>query len=183
MGNELVAPSSRELRCAAGAAVWSFAFAGISFYWAVGGTFGLSTLGNQVVSYAVTVPGFFLILWIDIVAKAMLGVLAVVLAAPSWRRVVPLKAFLPTIGWTVGFLMLVYGAVEFTVTGSSALLMVTGVLAAPPSVEWGGIAGHLAFWDPYWMLGGVLFLCSVEGVGANVRRGLRRWIWSVSHSM
>ena len=182
MADEPAAPSPGELRCAAGAAAWSFAFASISFYWAIGGTFGVSTVGNQVESYSSTVPDFFVILWIDVVAKALLGALAVVLAIPSWRRAVPGKASLPTIAWTAGFLMLAYGSVEFTVTGFSALLMATKVLTPSPSVDWTGIVGHLVLWDPYWALGGVLFLLSIKGVGARVRRWLPRRIRPISHS-
>ncbi|HYA10693.1 MAG TPA: DUF3995 domain-containing protein [Thermoplasmata archaeon] len=182
MVDEPAAPSPRELRFAAGAAIWSFAFASISFYWAAGGTFGVNTVGNQIESYATTLPGFFVILWIDAVVKTLLGALAVVLATPSWRKTAPGKGSLPTVAWTAGFLMLGYGAVEFTVTGFSALLMATRVLTPSPSVDWTGIAGHLALWDPYWMLGGVLFLHSARGVGARPREVFRRWIRTVSHS-
>ena len=165
-----------EARWAAGAAIWAFLFAAISFYWAAGGSFGASTVGGQVEDFARTVPGFFLLLWVDAVVKTLLGLLGLALVYTSWQRVLPWGAYLPTIAWFAGFAMAAYGAVELTVTGISALLMVTGILPVSASVDWGGIVGHLVIWDPYWLLGGALFLLAAETAGVRVRGRIRRWM-------
>jgi len=77
--------------------------------------------------------------------------------------------------------MAAYGTVELSVTGVSALLMATGVLASSPKVDWVGIVGHLALWDPYWLLGGFLFLFAAKTAGARIRGQIIRWIRSASH--
>ena len=174
MAERTVITVRKEARYAAGAAFWAFAFAAISFYWAAGGTFGASTVGHQVESSATSVPGSFVLLWADAVVKTLLGVLGLSLAYPSWQRALPGGAYLPTVAWIVGFAMAAYGAVELIVTGVSALLMVTGVLSVSFSVDWVGIAGHLAIWDPYWLLGGVLFLLAAGPTGVELRKRIER---------
>jgi len=173
--------SRSEVRYGEGAALWAFAFAGISFYWAAGGTFGAITIGTQIESYVASVPGFVIVLWVDAVLKSLLGVLALALIFPSWGRELPGRPYLPPIAWGAGLAMAAYGTVELSVTGVSALLMATGVLASSPKVDWVGIVGHLALWDPYWLLGGFLFLFAAKTAGARIRGQIIRWIRSASH--
>jgi hypothetical protein len=153
-----------------GAAIWAFGFAAISFYWACGGTFALWTVGRQITSLAESTPGFTAVLWLDVAVKALLGILALALALPSWQAAFPGRRWLPSVAWVAGLAMAAYGGVELAVTGVSALLMVAGILPVGSSVDWMGIVGHLGLWDPYWILGGVLFLLAGKNSGAQLPR-------------
>ena len=163
----------RYIRSAYAASMWAFIFAATSFYWAAGGTFGVSTVGSEIISIATTYKTLFsIILWLDGIAKTLLGLLALGLVQ-SWGRVFPRK-FLLVASWVIGLLMAAYGATELIVTGTSALLMKTGVIAISPSVDWVGIEGHLAIWDPYWLLGGILFMLSAVPIQNQLIKRIRK---------
>lgn len=167
---------TRENRYAVGAAVWAFVFAGISFYWASGGTFGVWTVGRQITSLAESTPGFPAVLWVDAIVKTLLGVLALAIAFPSWQAALPGGRWLPSVAWVAGLAMAAYGSVELAVTGVSALLMVAGILPVTSSVDWMGILGHLGLWDPYWILGGVLFLRVGKISGTQLPKRVACWL-------
>jgi hypothetical protein len=129
------------------AAAWAFAFAAVSFYWGLGGTVGLDTLslaleqdareGGTEVLALTFVPG---------IVKLALGVLALSLVRP--RRWVVVVAWLAGIGLTL------YGAV---LTVEKALMKLD-VIDVPASLGDDRVDWYLFFWDPLWLLGGVLFL-------------------------
>lgn len=103
---------------------------------------------------------FSIVLWADGIAKTLLGLLALALVQ-FWGKAFPSR-FLFTSSWVIGFLMAAYGAIQLAVTGVSTLLMRTGVIGVSLSVDWVGIVGHLAIWDPYWLVGGVLFILAAR---------------------
>lgn len=157
-----------QARYAAGAALWAFGFAGISFYWAVGGTFGAWTVGKQITNLAVSTPGFRVVLWIDALVKTLAGALALGILFSSGQKAVPGRTLLLSTAWIAGLAMAIYGGAELAVTGVSASLMVAGILPVASSVDWMGIIGHLALWDPYWILGGTLFLLAGGTAGGQI---------------
>jgi Protein of unknown function (DUF3995) len=135
------------------AAAWAFAFAAVSFYWGLGGTAGLDTLalsleqdaregGTEVIALAI-VPG---------IAKLALGLLALALVErprlPLPRRAVVVLAWLAGIGLTL------YGAV---LTVEKALMKLD-VIDVPQSLGDDRVGWYLFFWDPLWLIGGILFL-------------------------
>lgn len=167
----------RNVQFAWAAAVWAFIFAGITFYWAAGGTAGASTVGSEITSLASRNWAFFsIVLWVDAISKVLLGLLALAIVQ-SWGRIFP-RRFLLVSSWVIGLLMALYGSVQLTVTGISALLMITGVISISPSVDWPGIEGHLAIWDPYWLLGGLLFLLAAKSAPRPNARDIK-FSWGI----
>lgn len=162
------------------AASWAFAFAAISFYWAAGGTFGANSVGKVILSIAMSDRVLFsLVLWADGVAKTLLGLLALAFVQ-KWGKVFP-KSFLLISSTVVGLCMAAYGFIELTVTGIAALLMGTGMISSPPTVDWAGIEGHLAIWDPYWLIGGILFMLMARSVHNQVKDQIRKQFHKITH--
>lgn len=129
------------------AAVWAFAFAALSAFWALGGRVELhpSELAG---------PSAPLVLMNVLagLAKVALGLLA--LASLSSRRT---WSMLGVALWTAGLALLAYGVVGMLANG----LVLANVidLGRPPSrFHW----NYLLLWDPYFVLGGVLFLLTAR---------------------
>lgn len=157
-----------------GAAVWAFVFAGISFYWAAGGSFGANTVGNEVTGFAASNwVVFSIVLWMDGVLKVLLGLLALALVQPWGKRFS--RRFLLVSSAVIGFGMAAYGFVELLGTGLSAIFMKLGMTSISPSVDWKGITGHLAIWDPYWLLGGILFVSVSQPMPDKARTRIVGW--------
>jgi hypothetical protein len=156
------------------AAAWAFAFAAVSFYWALGGTVGLDTLavelerdaregGAELLTLAVA-PG---------VGKLALGLLALALAVPRLSPL-PRRAVI-VLAWLAGIGLSLYGAV---LTVEKAL-MKSGVIDVPESLGDDRVGWYLYFWDPLWLLGGILFLLAAVTAGpglirCDAPRGVRR---------
>jgi hypothetical protein len=145
-------------RPALAAAIWSFLFAGMSTYWALGGLFGIDTLGEGMQELALAGdPELFLVNNIGIIGKLLLGVLALALTRP-WHNLT-IRKLLRWAAYAAGSLLAFYGAANLL----QHLLMFTGtipvarLLGSTTAVLW-----HLLFWDPFWLLGGVLFLISAR---------------------
>jgi Protein of unknown function (DUF3995) len=135
------------------AAVWAFAFAAVSFYWALGGTVGLDTLslelerdaregGSELLALAVA-PG---------IGKLALGVLALALVDTS-RSPLPRRTLI-VLAWVVGLGLFVYGAVLTT----EKALMKLNVVDVPEALGEDRVNWYLFLWDPLWLVGGILFL-------------------------
>jgi len=134
-----------------GACAWALLFAGVHFYWALGGTAGVETIGPAVTDLAGD-PWFVAIgLW---GVGAVLLILAVLMVAivRSWH--------LPGPGWMrllavggAGALFALYGGALLVQHG----LMAAGVIAVPEGLGERALRWHLGLWDPWWLLGGVLF--------------------------
>jgi hypothetical protein len=159
-GRDEVTATTRA-RWAAGtayaAAAWAFAFAAISFYWAAGGTAGADTIGSTIADPALARdPGMVAILWATGALKALAGALALALAlARPWGRRIP--RWLPIAAcWVGGAFMALYGAANLAVRA----LMALGLLATPDSMRTPAAQWHLLLWDPWWVLGGLLFVAA-----------------------
>jgi hypothetical protein len=126
-------------------------FAAISFYWAAGGTVGGATIGPAITSL-VHDPVFIAILWATGALKVVGGVLALALVQP-WGRSLP-RWLLVTLAWGGGILLALYGAANWIEEG----LMVAGVLSIPAGLGHTAALWHVVLWDPWWLLGGTLFI-------------------------
>ncbi len=135
-----------------GASAWSFIFAALSIYWAAGGT-GLSgTIGKDLESLALAGdPVFLAILWISGLAKIFIGILALALVQ-AWGHRLP-RWILLTGGWATGLLITLYALANFVEHG----LMQSGVMTVPEGLGVIALRWHLLLWDPWWLVGGVLF--------------------------
>jgi Protein of unknown function (DUF3995) len=137
------------------ACAWALAFAAMSFYWAAGGTAGADTLGPAITMLGLTrAPGFVALLWATGALKALAGLLGLALVRP-WGGVIPRRLLL-TSGWGTGILLALYGGASWIQHG----LMVTGVVRIPTGLGQTAALWHLFFWDPWWTLGGILFMAA-----------------------
>ncbi len=156
---------SRRAKWAAyAAAAWAFVFAAMSFYWAAGGTAGADTIGTTITDPALARdPGFVAILWGTGALKALGGLLALALIRP-WGRVIP-RWMLLAAAWIGGVFMVLYAGANLAVRG----LMALGVIATPESMRSAAAQWHLLLWDPWWLLGGALFVAAAWSAGRRFR--------------
>src|SRR5688572_30660069 len=96
-----------------------FVFAAMSFYWALGGTAGASTIDPDILE-RMDEPAFVAVVWLTGVAKVIGGLLALALA---WGRMIPRRLLLLG-GWAAGVGMALYGGLGFILDG----LRVAGVI-------------------------------------------------------
>jgi len=138
-----------------GAAAWAFVFGAMSVYWALGGRW---SVGTQALSIQEQIddPGFVAVLWATGALKLLAAVIALALVRP-WGARVPRRGLLVAASVTAGFLLL-YGGLGWL----QALLWETGVQDIPASVGARAARWKLIFWEPFWVLGGVLFLLAVR---------------------
>lgn len=134
------------------ACVWALVFAGMSVYWALGGTLGLDTLSPTIQRLASERdPEFVASMWITGVLKIGGGVLALALVRPLGQKVPRWLLLVTALGGTA--ILLVHGG-DFLVRG---ILWGSGVLTVPESVDSMVIRGYTFLWGPWWLVGGGLF--------------------------
>jgi hypothetical protein len=151
----------RSKTVAYAAAAWAFIFAAMSFYWALGGMIGAETLGTAIAELARSRDAELLtITAITGVLKAAAGV-AVMALVQQWGSLFP--RWLLRVGvWTAGIIFVVYALVNFVQHG----LMVFGINDIAPMIGTRtAVLWHFLFWDPFWLLGGVLFILSARRYG------------------
>jgi Protein of unknown function (DUF3995) len=139
------------------AAAWAFLFAAVSFYWAAGGRLGVGTIGRSITEpIEQGDPVAVAALWLTAVLKVVGGLVALALVRRWGRR---LRRLALGLVWTAGVLLTIYGA---------ALLVQHGLMAADVvgkgTLDDTAIRGHLLLWDPYWLLGGLLYLAAARSV-------------------
>ncbi len=143
------------------AAVWAFIFAALSFYWAAGGMIGANTLGEGIERLALARdPELLSITGITGGLKVIAGVLALALVQP-WGRHIP-RWLLRLAAWGAGLLFLGYGVIN-TIQHAMMIVDPTKIgelLGSVDAVRW-----HLALWDPFWMVGGLLFIAAAYTFG------------------
>jgi len=145
------ASSTMRARWAAWAAYaacgWALLFAALSFFWAAGGRTGLHPLELEVA------PGDSVWIIINLGAgmlKTVIGLLALALVQP-WGRIFPHK-LLRASAWVLGVGMSLYGGLGLV----SDVLHLTGVIRNPENWKW--FFWYLVLWDPWWVLGGALYV-------------------------
>ena len=94
------------------------------------------------------------VVWGTAGAKALAGLLALALVRP-WGRAFPRRALLVA-AWSASALLALYGAANLVDHGR----MVSGLRDTPAFLGERAARWHLLFWDPVWLLGGVLFLAA-----------------------
>ncbi|HEU5348830.1 MAG TPA: DUF3995 domain-containing protein [Ktedonobacterales bacterium] len=133
------------------ACAWAMLFALMSFYWALGGDFGVNTLGSGVQSLAHD-PGFIAVVWLTGIAKVLGGLFALTLVRP-WMLWLP-PTWKLALAWLAGIALALYGGIQLIIEG----LVLSGVVLVSGQVDWEGLRWHVWLWDPWWLLGGILFL-------------------------
>jgi uncharacterized protein DUF3995 len=153
----------RETWAAYAACAWALLFALMSFYWALGGEFGLNTLGLGIQALAHD-PGFIALVWLTGIAKVLGGLFALTLARPWLLWLPPIWKL--ALAWVGGAALALYGSVNLVVEW----LIVTGAIHIAGVAVTEGIRWHARLWDPWWLLGGILFLLAAW----QYQRALRR---------
>jgi hypothetical protein len=137
------------------ACVWALLFAAMSLYWAAGGTAGADTIGDAITGPVLARdPAFVAILWATGVVKALGCLLALALVRP-WGRVFPRWVLLAA-ALGGGALTALYGGASLVQHG----LMVAGAIDIPAGLGATAARWHFLFWDPWWLLGGILFIAA-----------------------
>ncbi len=145
------------------AAAWAFVFSLQSFYYAVGGTVGADTFPPSLVEPLLARERTAVaLMWATGMLKVIAGVLALALVR-QWGRKVP-RPLLLAAGWGAVAIMGVY---EGAASWVQHALMVAGVIAIPAGLGRRSAYWHLVFWDPWWLIGGLLF-------GLATRQMIRR---------
>jgi hypothetical protein len=130
---------------------WGLLFAGISFYWALGGGLGVDTLGGTLEQLArARDPAIIAAVWVTGFLKVGGALLALALVEP-WGRRLP-RPLLLLLGWGAAAVLTLYGGVLVT----SEALVATG-LVRPADVDWKPLLWHLYVWDMSFLVWGVLF--------------------------
>jgi hypothetical protein len=135
------------------AATWTFAHAGLSLNWFLGGDLGVDQLGVRLQEEAASRQASFLVqLWAAVLIKVLAGLLALALVRP-WGRRVPRRLLL--VGtWGAGIGLGLYGIAGMVQAG----LAQAGVIGVPPSMGEDAAIWYLSLWEPLWLIGGMLFL-------------------------
>ena len=85
------------------------------------------------------------------VLKVLAGLVALALVRP-WGEAIPRRILLVA-AWGAATLLLLYAAANFVDHG----LMEAGVRNIPAALGRDALRWHLLLWDPWWLLGGILF--------------------------
>jgi hypothetical protein len=131
---------------------WAILFAIPNLYWAAGGTLGAGTIGGEIEQQALDrETGMVATLWITGLLKVAGAIFVLALVQP-WGRRLPRRLMI-TLGWGGGLSMMLYGISLLVQHG----LMLTDVIDRQESLDATALRWHFLFWDPWWLLGGVLF--------------------------
>jgi hypothetical protein len=135
--------------------VWTVIFAGMSFYWAAGGMVGVRSLGGAVYDMAINPnPSFINIVWLTGFIK-LLGVILLLMLFVQWRNPI-ITRMLYYITKIVGVLIFLYGLLNF-ITISMGVFDILDFDLDSYATFW-----RLAFWEPFWMAGGVFYFFTVK---------------------
>ena len=135
--------------------VWTVIFAGMSFYWAAGGMVGVRSLGGAVYDMAINPnPSFINIVSLTGFIK-LLGVILLLMLFVQWRNPI-ITRMLYYITKIVGVLIFLYGLLNF-ITISMSVFDILDFDLDSYATFW-----RLAFWEPFWMAGGVFYFFTVK---------------------
>lgn len=138
------------------ACAWAVIFALMSLYWAAGGTVGGETLGDEIDRLARERDASFVAqLWVAFALKAGAAALAFALNEPQGMALP--RRLLLVLGWVTGA-AIIYAVANFV----QHALMATGAINTPEALGTNAVSWHLALWDPFWLIGGLLFLVATR---------------------
>jgi hypothetical protein len=132
------------------ATVWGAIFTLVSVYWGLGGRIGVEQLGATIQDEVARGEAlFWLVFWLGATAKAVWTAIGWALWRAR-RRIRPLL----WLGWATGIGLTLYGGANWF----SALAMQAGVIDVRAGIGEDALIWYVALWEPYWLLGGLLFL-------------------------
>ena len=136
------------------AILWTLLFALMSFYWAAGGMVGVRSLGRNIQAGACTRSGICTYRLGDRVCQAWWSRSA--MDAIKGNRNAKFPEWSVWIIALAGIFMILYGLLNF-ITISLAAMHVLDFDLDAYAMTW-----RLIFWEPFWILGGVLYVWSVN---------------------
>lgn len=133
-------------------AVWCLLFAIISFYWASGGMIGVRSLGGSIQELAIQrEPSFVAIVWITGILKVIGGLFLLCLLKRWPNKTGRIFYSVALVG---GVLLVIYGFVN------AVTLILSNFGMMDLALDSFALKWRLYFWEPFWMVGGVLFILS-----------------------
>ncbi|WP_249366790.1 MULTISPECIES: DUF3995 domain-containing protein [Neobacillus] len=137
--------------------IWTLIFAGMSFYWAMGGLMGVRSLGGSIYEMSLNPsPSFMAIVWLTGFIK-LFGVIFLLMLIIRWKKQIMNRMLYYTAKIGGAFLFL-YGFLNFITILLNAFHILEFNLG-PYATFW-----RLIFWEPYWMVGGVFYFFSVKRI-------------------
>ncbi|WP_243648732.1 DUF3995 domain-containing protein [Hazenella coriacea] len=137
--------------------IWTVIFSGMSFYWAMGGLLGVRSLGGSIYEMALNPSrSFVAILWFTGFIK-LLGLILLLMLLIRWKNSIMGK-MLYYATKAIGILLFLYGLLNFTTITLSTFNILEFDLDSYATF-W-----RLIFWEPYWMVGGILYFFSVKRI-------------------
>ena len=134
------------------AAIWAVLFAALSFCWAAGGLAGADLVAPAAKSMAVArVPWFVAVLWATALLKLFGGLVALALVR-AWGRIIPHWLRLLLAGGA-GLVLTVYGVMGL----AGSIPVLAGAITVPDSMPRQVLEFYVFLWQPYFLLGGILF--------------------------
>ena len=139
------------------------AYAGVSAYWASGGTWLLSTVGASLVRPGDQDPVAVVGVWTAVVLKLLAALVPLVVVRAifegGWARRATVLA------WVETAVLVVYG---FTWSATEILIE---IFSSPPASERRAYAWHAYLWDPWFLLWGLLAAAALlrHRTGAHAR--------------
>lgn len=150
-------PRRSPLPAAQAAVVLGLAYASVSVYWGLGGTWLLDTVGGSLERAGREGGvGISLLLWSAATLKAIVAVLPLLAMnhrlAAQWRRT------LRSLAWVEGTVLFAYGLV---LTGVGLLIQL-GVVEPTADADHRALAWHAFLWDPWFLAWGFLVLAALR---------------------
>ena len=151
------------LPAAAAALVVGLAYAAISAYWALGGTWLLATVSSSLVTAHQSATAVMAV-WAAVVLKAVAALLplSVCLSAPPSKR----HGRLRLLAWAQAAVLTLYGLV-FTLAG---LLVQVGIIHQRRTADRRALVWHTYLWDPWFLVWGVLVVVALALTSAKRTR-------------
>ncbi len=135
--------------------VWTIIFAGMSFYWAMGGMLGVKSLGGTIYEMSLNPDhSFITIVWLTGFIK-LLGVILLLMLLIHWKKTI-ISETLYYVTKVVGILLFLYGLLNF-ITISLSVFGILDFNLDSYATFW-----RLIFWEPFWMIGGVFYFLAVK---------------------
>lgn len=156
-GDGLAKPHSYPGTAAAlAAALLGVLFAGVSTYWALGGSWLLATVGGALEARGrAGDPAVVMLVWASVVLKLIAAFLGVAVVRRWFGGV--LGRLVRIAAWVAAVVLVLYGAV-LTIGGS---LVVSGVITPSPDADLRAIRWHAFFWDPWFLIWGSFLLLAL----------------------
>ena len=133
-----------------------------SFYWALGGTAGLDTVGGAIEELGRSRDPAGVALGIGAGVLKVAGALLALALVRPWGRVIP-RRLLGGAAWTASVVLTAYGGL-LVVVGA---LVLTGFINPAGPVDRTALRWHVLLWDLWFLVWGLLLGVAAWGYGAE----------------